>query len=132
MFPVEAMINEILAEFKGELADFFAAAEKSLEEAETYFTQRLEKIVTSLLGSYYEQLDRALLEDKKGRREAGMRVERRADKREILTFLGQVQYTRTYYQTREGKYCYPIDQVAGVDPMERLSKGVQQSKEKVL
>ena len=127
MFPVEAMINEILAEFKGELVDFFAAAGRSLEEAETYFTQRLGKIVTSLLGSYYEQLDRALLEDKKGRREEGMRVERRADKREVLTFLGEVQYTRTYYQTKEGKYCYPIDQVAGVSPRERLSESVQQA-----
>ena len=108
MFPVENIINEITEKFKENLYDFFTGEEKSLQEAETYFRESLNRIVTSLLGMYYERLDQRLLEDKARRRKEGLLVERHGDRRSILTTPGEVAYCRTYYRTREKGYCYPI------------------------
>ena len=47
-----------------------------------------------------------------GRKEE-LSVERRGDKRTILTTLGEVEYRRTYYRTKEKEYCYPVDAIAG-------------------
>ena len=73
---------------------------RRLAEAERYFGERLGHIVTGRLSAYYEKLDREILEDKVGRRQEGLSVERRGDKRTILTTLGEVEYSRTYYRTK--------------------------------
>ena len=124
---VENIINEITEKFKENLYDFFTGEEKSLQEAETYFRESLNRIVTSLLGMYYERLDQRLLEDKARRRKEGLLVERHGDRRSILTTLGEVAYCRTYYRTREKGYCYPIDEMAGVKARQRLSVSVSEA-----
>ena len=99
---------------------------RSLAEAERYFGECLGHIVTGLLSAYYEKLDREILEDKDGRRKEGLSVERRGDKRTILTTLGEVEYRRTYYRTQEKGYCYPVDAIAGVESRQRLAAGVNE------
>ena len=126
MFPVEKMINEMTEKFKANLQEFFMGEKRSLSEAERYFGECLSHIVTGLLSAYYEKLDREILEDKAGRRKEGLRVERHGDKRTILTTLGEVEYRRTYYRTKEKEYGYPADAIAGVESRQRLASGVNE------
>ena len=125
-FPVESMINEMTEKFKANLREFFVGEKRSLAEAERYFGECLGHIVTGLLSAYYEKLDGEILEDKAERRKEGLSVERHGDKRTILTTLGEVEYGRTYYRTKEKEYCYPVDAIAGVESRQRLADGVNE------
>ena len=121
---MKAMRDKIMAKFKGEIENFFSQPEASIEQAEEYFVPRISQVVTELLSAYYEQVDAALLEDRAGRREAGLVVERKGDPRQVLTRLGSVTYHRTYYQRKDGSYCHPVDEIAGIAAYERVSGGV--------
>ena len=126
MFPVESMINEMAEKFKANLQEFFMGKKRSLAEAERYFGECLGHIVTGLLSAYYEKLDGEIWEAKAERRKEGLSVERHGDKRTILTTLGEVEYRRTYYRTKEKEYCYPVDAIAGVESRQRLAAGVNE------
>ena len=124
---MEAIIDKIVAKFKREAREFFERDRKDIEAAEAFFVPRLSEMVSELLSGLYEEADEALLADRAGRRQSGLVVERRGDQRRVLTLLGEVGYKRTYYQRRDGTYCYPIDELAGVEAYERLSGGVSEA-----
>ena len=121
---MQTIIEKILEKFKGEIEEFFTQDGTSIEQAEEYFVPRVSQVVAELISAYYEQIDHALLEDRQGRREAGLLVERKGDARKVLTRLGNVTYRRTYYQKKDGTYCHPVDEIAGVAAYERVSGGV--------
>ena len=118
------IIAKEIAKLKSEIEKFFEKDEVSLDMAEVYFTQRIGQTVRGLLTACYEQKDAKLLADKVGRKEAGLVVERRGDVRQVVTQLGVVSYHRTYYASHSGGYCYPIDQVVGLESYQRVSSGV--------
>ena len=120
------MINEMAEKFKANLQEFFMGETRSLAEAERYFGECLSHIVTGLLSAYYEKLNRQILEDRTERRAKGLSVERHEDKRTILTTSGEVEYSRTYYRTKDKEYCYPVDAIAGVESRQRLAAGVNE------
>ena len=124
---MEAIIDKIVAKFKREAKEFLGKDRKDIEAAEEFFVPRLSEMVTELMSGLYEEADEALLADRAGRRESGLTVERRGDRRRVLTLLGEVGYKRTYYQMRDGTYCYPIDELAGVEAYERISNGVSEA-----
>lgn len=118
------IITREIAKLKSEIERFFEKDEVSLDIAEVYFTQRIGETVRGLLTACYEQKDAELLADKVKRKEAGLVVERRGDVRQVVTQLGAVSYHRTYYTSHSGGYCYPIDQVVGLESYQRVSSGV--------
>ena len=118
------IIASKIEKLKRELEKFFENGEVGLDVAEVYFTQRIGETVRGLLTACYEKKDAELLADKVGRKEAGLVVERRGDVRQVVTQLGVVSYHRTYYANRNGGYCYPIDQVVGLESYQRVSSGV--------
>ena len=122
--PVEMMINEVTEKLNREIKEFFSERSTDVGSAERYFGSRIAEAVLELLRIYYEKCDRELLADKAGRRQAGLRVERHGDKREILTQLGRLEYERTYYRKASGGYEYPVDRIAGIEAYERVSSGV--------
>ena len=124
MFPVKDIIAREIAKLKSEIEKFFEKDEVGLDVAEVYFTQRIGETVRGLLTACYEQKDAELLADKARRKEAGLVVERRGDARQVVTQLGVVSYHRTYYASHNGGYCYPIDQVVGLESYQRVSSGV--------
>ena len=124
---MEAIIDKIVAKFKREAREFFEGDRKDIKAAEAFFVPRLSEMVTELLSGLYEEADEALLADRAGRRQSGLAVERRGDQRRVLTLMGEVGYRRTYYQSRDGTYCYPIDELAGVEAYERISGGVSEA-----
>ena len=121
---MERIITEITEKLKRDFTIFFAGTQTDVGAAETYFSKRIAEATVELLQAYYEEQDQKLREDKAGRKEAGLSVERRGDKREVLTLLGRLEYRRTYYKKASGGYEYPADRLAGVDAYERISDGV--------
>lgn len=121
---MKEIIASRIEKLKREIEKFFEEDDVGLDEAEVYFTQRIGETVRGLLTACYEQKDAKLLADKAGRKEAGLVVERRGDVRQVVTQLGVVSYRRTYYASRSGGYCYPIDQVVGLESYQRVSSGV--------
>ena len=109
--PVEEIINEVMEKLKSQINEFLHGEQTDVNSAEIYLGRRIAEAVVELMQAYYEKRDRELLEDRAGRRRAGLRVERRGDKREILTRLGKLEYTRTYYKKASGGYEYPVDSI---------------------
>lgn len=124
---MKEIIDEIVEKLKRKLEIFFAEQGQGLETAEKYLGKEISQTVCELLGVYYEELDDQLLKDKTGRREAGLVVERRGEKREVISLVGTVRYKRTYYRRRAGGYEYPVDAVVGLEPYQRVSGGVGQA-----
>ena len=118
------IIASKIEKLKREIEIFFEKDDVRLDEAEVYFTERIGEAVRGLLTACYEQKDAELLADKAGRKKAGLVVERRGDVRQMVTQLGVVSYHRTYYASHSGGYCYPIDQVVGLESHQRVSSGV--------
>lgn len=124
MFPVATSINEIVEKLKTEIEGFFVGSKCSVEEVENYFTEKVRSCVLNCVSLYYKQVDDEIVEDKKGRKEKGLTVERRREKRQILTQLGLLEYERTYFRQKDGSYIHPVDQIAGVENYERVSNSV--------
>lgn len=123
---MERIITKIAADFKRDAEEFLAGGLKDIRAAEEFFVPRIGKMVTELLTALYEAEDQELLEDRAGRREAGLVVERRGEPRTVLCQLGTITYKRTYYQRRDGTYCHPVDEIAGVEAYERISARVSE------
>lgn len=81
------------------------------------------EIMVQSIRAYYESQDKKLLADKQKRKECGMVVERRNDRREVITDFGVVAYKRTYYKMASGGYDYPIDDIVGIEPYSRVCEG---------
>lgn len=127
MFSVEKIITEKVEELKRKIEEMIGKCAVRIEEAEKRLTEAVSKTVTEILGAYYEQMDQALLEKKRERKAEGLYVERRGEKRCIVTQLGELRYKRTYYRKAAGGYCCPTDEIAGVRRYERLSQGVSEA-----
>lgn len=124
---MKGIIDEVVEKLKRNLEEFFAKPDQELDMAERYLGEKVSQTVCELLGAYYEKLDDQLLADKTGRRAEGLVVERRGEKREIISLVGMVRYERTYYRRRTGGYEYPVDAVVGLEPYQRVSRGVSQA-----
>lgn len=121
---MERIISEVTEKLKREFNIFFLGEQTDIAAAETYFGKCIAEATLELLQAYYEKQDRRLREDKACRKQAGLSVERREDKREVLTLLGPLEYRRTYYKKASGGYEYPVDQIAGISAYDRVSCGV--------
>ena len=124
VIPVEEIINKIAERFKRDAEEFLRGSRKDIAAAEEFFLPRLSQMCAELLSGLYEEADTVLAADREGRKRSGLVVERRGDGRQVLTRLGEVRFRRTYFQKRDGTYCYPIDEQAGIREYERVSGGV--------
>ncbi len=121
---MERIINEVTEELKRDFIEFFKEGNVEIGIAEKYFTERIAEVTLKLLRICYEEADQEIRENKAARKQAGLTVERRGEKRELLTQLGRLEYRRTYYKKASGGYEYPVDEIAGVRAYERLSERV--------
>ena len=124
MIPVEEIITQATEKLKKRITEFFEGEDLSVDAAEKGLKSVVENYICELMSSYYEKLDDALLEDKAGRKAAGLVVERKKDRRQILSQFGTITFYRSYYFRKGGGYCYPVDAVAGLEGYERISLGV--------
>ena len=74
---MEEIINEVMEKLKSQINEFLHGEQTDVNSAEIYLGRRIAEAVVELMQAYYEKRDRELLEDRAGRRRAGLRVERR-------------------------------------------------------
>lgn len=114
------IIEKYVANFKEILASFSAGEDLSLDNAEAELTEQIYCLVAGYLGELYETKDEEIWSNKAQRKADGLVVERRGDKRQVLTVFGSVNFNRTYYRAVNG-YEYPVDRIAGVEEYRRIS-----------
>ena len=110
-------------EFIDQIINFFAADEiRVIEEMETTLKEYTDGFILEMMSTYLENLDKAIEADKSGRRQKGIVIERKNDKREIFTVFGTMQFSRTYYyDKRQQEYTYLLDRVVGLERNERVT-----------
>jgi hypothetical protein len=78
-----------------------------------------------MMRTYLEGLDEAIAEDKTGRKKKGFVIEHKADKREIYTQFGSLEFSRRYYKSKQtGAYSYLLDNVVGIEGYDRITGSV--------
>ncbi|GFR34702.1 hypothetical protein TCEA9_05140 [Thermobrachium celere] len=83
-------------------------------------TDELER---NIIKDFLEELDKTIKEDDK--RKKRWIVERK-DKKNIITVLGGIEYSGTYYKSKEnGEYKYLLDEVIGISKHEKVDKEVK-------
>lgn len=117
------IVLQICKKFIGEVVNFFdSGSTKKIEEMEKALKEKSNSFLLEMMAAYLESLDNTIVEDKAGRRKKGIVIERRNDKREIYTVFGQLKFARTYfYDKRNQKYAYLVDQVVGLESYNRVS-----------
>ena len=117
---MQSIIDNTLENLKQECTKFFSGI-PSIAEVEEFTWTKLKRVAAELTEAYAREADKALYEDRAGRRAAGLVVERRGNRRTILTDIGEISYERTYYAQRDGTYDYPVDRILGVEAYQRVS-----------
>lgn len=116
------IIDECVARFKDILTAFNEREDISLGTAEVVLTKQIYGLVAEYLGALYEAKDDEIRINKAQRKADGLVVERRNDKRQLVSSFGVVSYKRTYYKVANG-YDYPVDHIAGIEQYSRISSG---------
>ena len=80
------------------------------------------KGILEIVSAAIEQMDAAIVCASGERKQDGLRIQQRDVPRTILTELGELRYSRTYFAMADGSYCYPTDALIGIEPYERLTK----------
>ena len=118
------IITETIEKLKSHFEHFFKNDDKTITDVENYFSTILHEATLTLTAAYYEKKDLELLQNKQLRKQKRLIVERRNDKRAVLTSLGLLEYRRTYYAktgTDDNGYVYPTDEIAGINSQQRIS-----------
>lgn len=111
-------IIEVVEFFKEGKAVCLAEMEKGLKESS-------DKFIRDIIKAYLEETDRQIAEDKAGRKQKGLVVERRNEERTVYTRFGGLTYSRSYYFNKKKEtYVHPVDLVAGLETYERVSLAV--------
>lgn len=86
---------------------------------ENEIKEQLDGLGCELLKEILEELDQKIYHSRA--RKNYWRVERRKDRKAILTPFGQLEYQRTYYKHKHNKqYSYLVDERAGITPHMRV------------
>ena len=108
------------------MLEFFGDSEvRTLAEIKDEISRIMKAFIRELIKACFELADEAILNDKTSRKERGLVVERREDRRSVYTIFGDISFKRTYYfDKKHKKYVYPMDKALGLDKYERLTEAV--------
>lgn len=123
MSPVETIIQQIAVKLvEAVLRTIENEGVSSIGRTTRLLLNIVKPAVLEIVKAAIEQVDHALVEANKARREDGLRIKERNVPRTLLTDLGELCYERTYFETAEGQRCYLADHLIGVEAYERLTK----------
>lgn len=99
--------------------------EKLNENGLDFFSlsEEIEETTRAIGIDMYKEILKTLDEEIKNsaERKRNYHIQRRADKRELVTKLGLLTYERTYYKSKEEKkYIYLLDELLGINKYERI------------
>ena len=120
---MRTIVQESIAQFQQKILSFFhSSTPVTIQRAETELLSIVKEFSLDLFQAYAQEVTESLREDRAGRREVGLTLERREDERSILTQLVEFRYRRDYYLDKHKKqYRYPADEILGVDQYRRVS-----------
>ena len=121
------IIQQSCENFIKNILRHFETQKFSIGDVEERFFETAKGFAVEMTQMYIEELDTAILSDKKGRKEAGYVVERRGDSRRFESKIGAIEFARTYYKQKAGEYCYLADQVVGLEGYSRVSHSLSLS-----
>jgi hypothetical protein len=123
---MEESIQQILMNaYKEIMKRYQANGIEHVYEMSSYLKERGEGMMQEILCELIKDADRAICEEaKKERRADGYTVKERDVARNIFTELGQLEYSRTYYDKQGGGHIYIIDKLLGIDAYDRVDAGV--------
>ena len=120
---MEKIVSEIARIFINNILEVLSTCD-NFENFETAALSEAKLCAAKMIGAYVEIVDTAIASDKVARRRAGYAVERRSDKRNMQTLVGEVTLTRTLYKKAAGGYEYLADTALGIESRSRVSSGV--------
>jgi len=122
----KVILLQIVSNFISEILKFFCSSNvRTLAEIEDELFRMTKAFIREIVKAYFELVDEAILKDKTSRKQRGLVVERREDRRSLYTIFGDISFKRTYYFDKSHKkYVYPLDEALRLDKRQRLSKTV--------
>ena len=125
---METIIQQIANEMVGEIITTALENKLNLERMIPRILELLKGYAAGIVRQLIMMTDQSMVEDKACRRSEGLVIERRADKRSVMTEIGEIQYERAYYLNQgTGTYGYPIDQLIGVIPYQHVDVGLSKA-----
>lgn len=117
------IIHQICENYISEVLDFFGGSElRKVDEIEKDLKAKTDRYIREMMKVYLEGIDEAIAQDKANRAKKGYVVERKADKREIYTVFGSLEFSRRYYKNKlYGQYEYLLDKAVGIENYDRVS-----------
>jgi len=94
----KVILLQIVSNFISEILKFFCSSNvRTLAEIEDELFRMTKAFIREIVKAYLELADEAILKDKTSRKQRGLVVERRDDKRSVYTIFGDISFSRTYY-----------------------------------
>jgi len=120
---VNNIIQQICENYISEVLEFFGGSNlRKIDEIEKDLKSKTDRYLREIMKVYLEGIDEAIAQDKVNRAKRGYVVERKADKREIYTVFGSLEFRRRYYKNKlYGQYEYLLDKVVGIENYDRVS-----------
>ncbi len=113
--------GQMVARVREKILEEGFSVEKSIPELQKITNETALDVYKVLV----EQADQAIREAKKERKEQGLVVERVGDTRKIVTSMGELTISRSYYWNKKAEqYEYPVDHLMGIDGYERVDPGL--------
>jgi hypothetical protein len=101
---------------------FCSSRQLSIATIEKEGMPKLKAMICDLAQVYINAVSASIREDKRGRRKAGLILERTGDGRQLLTEMGELVYKRDYYLDKStGRYRYLADELLEVEYRQRVS-----------
>ncbi|MGI6574926.1 MAG: UPF0236 family transposase-like protein [bacterium] len=125
----DTILLQICENFTRGVAGFFIEGDgtKTIAEMEVNLKEKADNFIVEIVEAYLEELDKSIVDDKASRRQEGIVIERRNDKRELYTQFGQIVFSRTYFHDqRNDEHVYLLDKAVGIEKYERVSTTVTQ------
>ena len=120
---MSTILQQICENFIRGVAGFFSQDKVLLlEEMETTLKEKTDAFILEMMQAYLEQLDQEIVDDKAGRKQKGIVVERRNEQRTQYTLFGQLSFNRSYFYDKHNKeYKYLLDKAVGLESYDRVS-----------
>ncbi len=93
---------------------------RDISESIRNLAKSLDEADVELIKGMLETVD-DIVRESRNRKKMGYNIERRNEKKTLITIFSDVNYTRTYYRNKkDGSYAYLSDEALGIEPYDRM------------
>ncbi len=115
---IHQIIEKITKDIKDNIEDLMLNS-RDISKFIQNTSKSLDEIGVMIVKEALEMLDEVIRESSKRKRE--YYIQRRNDRKTLITKFGEVNYLRTYYKSKkDGSYRYLSDELVGIYPYERM------------